>query len=94
MKHTQYTDKSTGETLTRTVNEHGTQSYRNAYGNRHRIDGPAYIRGDYQSWWVDGNRHRTDGPAVIDGDRREWWVDGKEYTEAEFNELTAKEVDE
>ena len=69
MKRTQYTDKSTGETLTRTVNEYGTQSYRNAYGKLHRID----------------------GPAVINGDRLEWYVDGKEYTEAEFNELTAKE---
>ena len=72
MKRTQYTDKSTGETLTRTVNEYGIQSYRNAYGKL----------------------HRTDGPAVIDGDRLEWWADGKEYTEAEFNELTAKEVEE
>ena len=39
-----------------------------------------------------GKLHRIDGPAVINGDRLGWWADGKEYTEAEFNELTAKEV--
>jgi len=93
MNRTQYTDKSTGETLTRAVNEYGIQSYCNAYGKLHRIDGPAVINGDRLEWWADGKLHRTDGPAVIDGDRLEWWVDGKEYTEAEFNELTAKEVE-
>ena len=93
MRKTQYTDKITGETLMLIENGQGEQRYSNAYGKLHRIDGPAVINGDRLEWWVDGNRHRIDGPAYISGDYQSWWVDGKEYTEAEFNELTAKEVE-
>jgi len=51
-------------------------------GQRHRLDGPAYIGADgYQAWWVNGQLHRLDGPARIYADgRREWWVNGENIT--------------
>lgn len=60
--------------------------YRNSEGKRHRLDGPAYISGNYQEWYKNGKLHREDGPAVIDGKYLTWYVDGVQYTEAEFNE--------
>lgn len=50
-------------------------------GERHRLDGPAFIDYEYghEEWWVNGHPHRLDGPAVIfsNGSEKEWWEYGK-----------------
>ena len=60
----------------------GITEYRNGAGQRHRLDGPAYIdthMGGWQSWWINGIRHREDGPAVIKPDGVEYWLDYNLY---------------
>jgi len=46
-------------------------------GERHRVDGPAYIDGICQEWYLNGELHRTDGPAVIDGGHQAWYLNGE-----------------
>ena len=55
-----------------------TTIYRNAEGQLHREEGPAYIEhSGYKAWWINGLRHREDGPAVVYANGRvEYWVNG------------------
>ncbi len=55
------------------------KAYRNAKGQFHREDGPAYIcRDGTEEWWFNGYLHRADGPAVIFPDgSHEWWLNGE-----------------
>ena len=74
------TDEALAEllTLTRTVDERGTITYRDSAGRVHRTHGPAVIHADgTQIWFRDGLLHRSDGPAVvrISGECY-WWLDG------------------
>jgi hypothetical protein len=50
------------------------------YGEKHRLDGPACIRGGSKIWYFHGKQHREDGPAVerVNGDK-EWWVHGQRH---------------
>ena len=51
--------------------------YKNEKGQLHRIDGPAYIEGNYYKLWcMNGRYHRVDGPAYI-GIYRQWWINDK-----------------
>ncbi len=56
----------------------GTTTYRNANGDLHREEGPAYIEhSGYKAWWLNGQRHRENGPAVVfPNGRVEYWVNG------------------
>ena len=45
----------------------------------HRLNGPAYIEGDYQAWYQNGKYHREDGPAVIDINDQYWYQNGKRH---------------
>jgi len=58
-----------------TVRANGSQEWR-VNGKLHRVDGPAYISGDYQIWYLNGELHRTDGPAVTVSNRHLWWLNG------------------
>ena len=60
------------------VDEDGTQEWW-VNGQRHRLDGPAYIgAAGTQEWWVNGQRHRPVGPAVISAAvRQEWYVNSQ-----------------
>ena len=66
---------------TRTVDAAGTQAWY-VNGQRHRLDGPAYIGANgSQEWWVNSQRHRLDGPAHIWANGyQEWWVRGQNIT--------------
>ena len=59
------------QVYTVTVTKNETQ-YRNAKGQRHRLDGPALERANGDKiWYQNDQRHRLDGPAVerADGDK-------------------------
>ena len=60
--------------------------YRNASGQYHRYEGPAYTGATgYRGWWLHGKRHCTSGPALIRvNGNKEWWIEGKKLTEAEW----------
>ena len=59
------------------IHENGTQEWRSANGNPHRLDGPAIIHIDgYQAWFINGLRHRTDGPAIQADSYQEWYLNG------------------
>jgi hypothetical protein len=63
-----------------------------AYGNRHRLDGPAVIKANGSKYWyVNGKHHRIDGPAVewADGSKA-WFVNDEKMTEEDFNKWKAK----
>ena len=66
---------------TKTTLPDGTIEYRDAKGQRHRLDGPAFTTPNgYQAWRLNGQRHRVDGPAVIwpDG-TQEWYLNGQRH---------------
>ena len=74
--------------LTMKVGSHGTTTYRNHLGQKHRVHGPAIIYpGGEKRWYQHDRLHREDGPAVIywDGIQR-WLLNGKYLTEEQFNE--------
>ena len=68
--------------VTLTIDRAGNKFYHNAYGDPHRVDGPAieFINGN-RSWYLAGKRHRADGPAFIwlNGKSIEWWLNGIQY---------------
>ena len=50
-------------------------------GQRHRLDGPAYIDPNgYCQWWKNGKLHRLSGPAIEwpEG-QKEWWVNNQRH---------------
>ena len=53
-------------------------------GKRHRLNGPAVVNINGQSWWKFGQLHREDGPAVS-GDiyTDMWYLNGTNYADAE-----------
>ena len=58
-----------------------SNSYKNAEGQLHRIDGPAIEWADGTThWYINGERHRIDGPAVewADGSK-EWYINGERH---------------
>ena len=63
------------------VDEHGNESYFNAEGKPHRVDGPAVTWPDgTEQWCINGKQHRLDGPAVYNPktkDPDEYWVYGQ-----------------
>jgi hypothetical protein len=72
----------------------GTIWYRS--GIVHRDDGPAIERADgTREWYAEGIRHCETGPAFIsaDGERR-WFVHGQELTEAEFDDMRRRIIDQ
>ena len=75
-------------TLTLTVDQWGTRTYRNPMGQLHREHGAAieYTNGD-NYWYLNGQRHRIDGPAVeyADGPKA-WFINDQQLTEAEFHD--------
>jgi hypothetical protein len=67
----------------------GSELWRNARGENHRLDGPAFTdaAGSY-TWFKDGVEHRADGPALaIMQDGRvmaeQWYFEGKKHRNAE-----------
>jgi len=67
------------------VDYKGDLRWYNEKGERHRLDGPAFISkdGKREEWYVNGEKHREDGPAVeyLDANYREWWIRGKLHRE-------------
>jgi len=66
----------------RTVLPDGTVEHRDAQGQLHRLDGPAFEGADGTKWWYqNGLLHRLDGPASewANGSR-EWWICGVKQT--------------
>ena len=61
-------------------------SFRNINGQYHRLDGPAYISGNFNEWYENGKLHRLDGPAVIDGNVLYWYIEGNYYKECNYYE--------
>lgn len=70
----------------------GCVIWKNADGQWHRLDGPAweYPNGTKQ-WWVNHFLHRLDGPAIewADGGKS-WYINGEKYTEEEWAEKVAQ----
>ena len=61
-----------------TVDSFGNKYWKNEYGERHRLDGPAFENTYGDKWWyLNGNLHREDGPAfeTVHG-TKEWWLNG------------------
>ncbi len=58
--------------------------WRNAEGQLHRVDGPAFERSDgHAEWWEKGKRHRENGPAMeYAGGSKFWYLNGKYHREA------------
>ena len=56
-------------------------------GKWHRVDGPAFIKCDYEAWWRFGKRHREDGPAVVRQGDKEWWLNDNCYSFEKWLEL-------
>ena len=57
----------------------------------HREDGPAFISGGREEWWLHGKTHRIGGPAIYHADLRManyWFIHGVEYSEEDYNMLT------
>ena len=75
-------------TLTMEVGSHGTTTYRNHLGQKHRVHGPAIIYpGGEKRWYQHDRLHREDGPAIEWGDgRNDWLLNGEYLTEEQFNE--------
>jgi len=76
------------------INSNGTiRWYKEGTSILHREGGPAveFANGE-KHWYKNGKFHRTDGPALewIGGENH-WLIEGVEYTEAEFNKITAKD---
>lgn len=51
----------------------------------HRLNGPAFIEGEYQSWYQNGMFHRIGGPSVISSYGIFWCLQGVKYTETEYH---------
>lgn len=81
-------DKHIADILTYTITKdgYGNIFYRNHLGQLHRVDGPAIITVEGNTYWyLNGTRHREGGPAVEwSGDRRMWFLDGKQYGSIEY----------
>ena len=61
------------------IDSNGTKVWRNAEGELHRLDGPAFTsKTGHKSWYKNNKRHRLDGPAVTYKDGEElWFINGK-----------------
>ena len=58
--------------------------YKNEKGQFHRVDGPAYINGNYKAWIMNGLYHRVNGPAIVGGVYyKSWWINNKEIMYSE-----------
>ena len=82
------------ETLTVEKYENGITIYRNASGEIHNPNGPAFISANGEtSHWINGKRHNPNGPAVIwhDGSK-EYYINGKPLTETEFKTWQAQQA--
>ena len=52
--------------------------YKNEKGQFHRVDGPAYINGNYKAWIMNGLYHRVNGPAIVGGVYyKSWYINHK-----------------
>jgi hypothetical protein len=61
------------------IDIHGTESWKNGWGNYHRLDGPAVTeRGGRMRWYYNGKLHREDGPAIEfkHWDDKHWFIKG------------------
>jgi hypothetical protein len=65
----------------RNIYPDGHEEWHNELDQKHRIDGPAYISGGIQHWYLHDKLHRDDGgPAVINSDgSTEWWINGERH---------------
>lgn len=63
----------------------GTKEYRDADGELHRTDGPAYIAAErYEEWYQHGKLHREDGPAITHSDgSKEYWLNDNPFISEE-----------
>lgn len=79
----------------RVVQEDGTAIWYKD-GVVHRDDGPAIERQDGTlEWYFEGLRHNDRAPAVISADgERQWFQLGRQLTEAEFEEMRRREIEE
>ena len=67
------------------IDRYGNKVWKNANGQYHREDGPAYEGANgIKAWYLNGKNHREDGPAIenVDG-YKAWYINGEELTEAE-----------
>jgi hypothetical protein len=64
---------------TMTVDDLGNKVWKNAQGQHHRLDGPAYEGADgSKSWWINNKRHRLDGPAEEwPNGTKLWWINDR-----------------
>jgi hypothetical protein len=59
--------------------------YKDENGEFHRLDGPAIISKNGQSWFKHGKRHRLDGPAIKTNDGFvAYFVNGQQLSREEF----------
>lgn len=65
----------------RSIDELGTEYWRDENGNLHREDGPAVTFKDGTSFWYRNNElHREDGPAIIRPDgTKEWYLNHERH---------------
>ena len=63
------------------IDSAGNKIWRNANGEPHRLDGPAFEYADgSKAWCINGWCHRLDGPAIINANgNKQWWIDGKRH---------------
>lgn len=57
-------------------------------GDYHRINHPAFIARERQSWFKHGKYHRLDGPAVNTYYYNYYYIDDIRHTEEEFYKKT------
>jgi hypothetical protein len=55
------------------IDDYGNTIWKDADGNFHRDDGPAYDGPYGTHWFKHGISHREDGPASIDNDGTKFW---------------------
>jgi hypothetical protein len=61
------------------VIDNGTELMWYTHGQRHRNNGPAWVKGERGSflWYKTGELHRTDGPAIVTLNAQQWYQHGK-----------------
>ena len=59
----------------------------NDKGQDHRVDGPAVVYSNGDTYWhLNGQYHREDGPAIVYSDgTKSWYLNDVEYSEEEYN---------
>jgi len=74
---------------TMTTDTQGNKAWRNAEGQLHREDGPAFEFPDgTKSWHRNGQYHREDGPACeYSSGTKSWYLNGKPSSEEEVRAL-------